>query len=140
MITDDDDERLLVAPLRARARAQHLLARARAGCEAALISCAADDVAVGEPALGGFAREELELVLRRQALVFNHGLLSYPFVTTELSIVVAVTGAAPRADDHYEVGAYSLITRLDGAVVDDTLALTETRAELVARGLLAARA
>jgi hypothetical protein len=102
----------LVAGLAALAAAQNLRARAFEGCAEWLRE------GDGPDARGGWAVEEIEPRFARCCLVFDHGILNYPFVETRLELGVRdERGVYLR--DFRPIGHYRLITRLDGTADDD---------------------
>jgi hypothetical protein len=109
-----------VAAMRALADRHDLRRRAEASCRECLRSAAA------EGDLAGLAPEDIQAVFERVALVFDHGVLSHPFVETRFGLYVAdpvagwFRGLRP-------VGHYRLITRLDGTDEDDYLVLDQQR-------------
>jgi hypothetical protein len=69
---------------------------------------------------------DIQIVFERCAIVFDHGILSYPFVETRLGLYVAdLTGVYFRG--LRPIGHYRLITRLDGTTDDDYFVLDEQR-------------
>jgi hypothetical protein len=106
----------VVAALRNLAQAQGLRRRAEETCREWLRTAAE------EGDLGELALEKIELHFERCALVFDHGILSYPFVETRLGLYV------PDPNGVYfrglrPIGHYRLITGLDGVVDDDYFVL-----------------
>jgi hypothetical protein len=107
-----------VAAMLVLAATHELRQRAEAGCRAWLAGAAED----GE--LGGRTPEEIEVVFERCALVFDHGVLSYPFIETRFGLYFSdSTGVVFRG--LWPVGHYRLITLLDGTDDDDYLVLDE---------------
>jgi len=110
----------VVAAMLGLAEAQDLRRRAEAACRQWLRT--ADE----EGDLGGLSPGDIQVVFERCALVFDHGVLSYPFVETRLGMYVAdpsgvyFRGLRP-------VGHYRLITLLDGTADDDYFVLDEPR-------------
>ena len=106
----------IVSALLTLAESQKLRHRAEETCREWLRS------ASEEGDLGGWSLEEIELHFERCALVFDHGILSYPFVETRLGLYVAdSTGVCFRG--LRPVGHYRLITLLDGTDDDDYFVL-----------------
>jgi len=119
----------LIEELRRLAESQRLERRALEACDTALAALAAED---GH--LSGFDRSEVILRVARQALVFEHALLSYPFVEVQVGLYVAAKPPSIYLFDLIPVGCYRLITTLDGETDDDYLEFTETKEQLLAYG------
>lgn len=109
-----------VAVMLALADAHDLRRRAEASCRECLRSADA------EGDLAGLAPADLQVVFERAALVFDHGILSHPFVETRLGLYVADPDAG-WSRELRPVGHYRLITRLDGTDEDDYLVLDPQR-------------
>ena len=62
-----------------------------------------------------FTYEEVQMNFKMQRFAFRHARLSYPYIDTTLTLVVR----------NLQVGTYSLITDLDGSVIDDHLDLPD---------------
>lgn len=109
-----------VAAMLELANAQDLRQRAEASCRQWLrLSANGGD-------LGGLSLADIQMVFERCALVFDHGILSYPFVETRLGLYVAdPTGMYFRG--LRPVGHYRLITLLDGTADDDYFVLDEQK-------------
>ena len=106
----------IVSELLALAESQNLRRRADEMCKVWLRS------ANEEGELCGWSIEEIELHFERCSLVFEHGILSYPFVETRLGLYVAdTTGVFFRG--LRPIGHYRLITLLDGTDNDDYFVL-----------------
>jgi len=76
--------------------------------------------------LPGLSPEDVRIEFERCALVFDHGILSYPFVETKLGMYVTdPTGVFFRG--LRPIGHYRLITLLDGTDDDDYFLLDDTR-------------
>lgn len=108
-----------IAALGALANAHDLRLRAEELCQQWLRSSAE----AGD--LGRRSPTDVQVVFERCALVFDHGVLSYPFVETRFGLYV------PDPSGIYfcglrSVDRYRLITRLDGTV-DDYFVLDEQR-------------
>jgi len=109
-----------VAAMIRLADAHHLRRRAEASCQQWLRSSAE------EGGLGRLSPADIQVVFERCALVFDHGILSYPFVETRLGLYVDdpsgvyFRGLRP-------IGHYRLITMLDGTADDDYFVLDEQR-------------
>jgi hypothetical protein len=102
------------------ANVHNLRQRAEASCQQWLRSSAQ------EGDLGELSLAEIQVVFERCALVFDHGILNYPFVETQLGLYVAdPTGVYFRG--LRPVGHYCLITLLDGTADDDYFVLDERR-------------
>lgn len=105
-------------------RNQKLIEHALKSCKENLDSCFKEDEEMGFKPLKGWKLEEIKMVFEKQSLVFKHGLLSYPYIDTQIGLYV---------DDHTKIfwndlcpiGNYSLITHLEGKVVDDYLVIDE---------------
>ena len=77
-----------------------------------------DGAESGSDGLNGWAIEEIEPHFASCSLVFDHGLLDYPFVDTRLTLHVRdASGSYHR--DLRTIGYYRLITLLDGTADDD---------------------
>lgn len=94
--------------------------RAEASCRDWLNSAAAD----GD--LDGVDPADIQTVFERAALVFDHGVLGYPFVETRFGLYVP-DPAAGWFRGLRPVGHYRLITRIDGTVEDDYFVLNKQR-------------
>jgi hypothetical protein len=106
----------VVAAMLALARDQDLPRRAEETCWVWLRS------AFEEGSLAGLSPADVRVEFERSALIFDHGLLNYPFVETGLGLdVTDSTGAYFR--DMRPIGQYRLITLLDGTVDDDYFVL-----------------
>jgi hypothetical protein len=114
----------LISSLQAWAAQHNLVEEALAACRQSLINCAAEDIEVDEPPLNGWPIDDLLLRFRRHALIFQHGLLSYPFVETSIAICIADTTGGYRNNERL-IGSYRLILHLDGTVDDDYLELDD---------------
>ena len=109
-----------VAAMLALADTHDLRRQAEASCRQCLRSSAEE----GE--LGGLSLADVQVLFERCALVFDHGVLSYPFVETRLGLYVPdPTGVYFRG--LRPIGHYRLITLLDGTAVDDYFVLDEQR-------------
>ncbi len=101
----------MVTALASLAATQNLRGRAFEGCSKWL-----NDAAGG--GLGGWAVGEIVPHFKSCSLVFDHGLLAYPFVETRLELCVReASGIFLR--DLRPIGYYRLITLLDGTPDDD---------------------
>ena len=109
-----------VATMLGLADAHDLRRRAEASCWQWLRSSAE------EGGLGGLSPADIQMVFERCALVFDHGILSYPFVETRLGLYVA-DPAGVYFRGLRPVGHYRLITLLDGTTDDDYFELDEQR-------------
>ncbi|OWK42418.1 hypothetical protein [Fimbriiglobus ruber] len=106
-----------VAAMLTLADAHDLRRRAEASCHEWLRSSAE------EGDLSELALADTQIVFERCALVFDHGILSYPFVETRLGLYVPdATGVYFRG--LRPVGHYRLITLLDGTADDDYFVLS----------------
>jgi hypothetical protein len=101
----------LIPALAALASTQNLRGRAYEGCGEWLRDGSGDD-------LGGWSAEEIEPHFRSCSLVFDHGFLDYPFVSTLLELCIPDTSGVCFRNLRV-IGSYRLITRLDGTVDDD---------------------
>jgi hypothetical protein len=100
----------LVAAVAALAATHDLRRRAFDGCRGWMRQSAGD--------VRGWSPDEIELHFHACSLVFEHGLLSYPFLDTRLGLYVR-DDSGVYLDDLRPVGHYRLITRLDGSADDD---------------------
>ena len=116
--------------LRRLAQSQRLVERAFENCSEYLRNLAADDQEAGVEPLSGFQLAEIRLEFERQALVFAHGILAYPFVETLIGLYVSAKDRT-HFPDQVPIGTYRFITMPDGEVDDDYLELTETKERLV---------
>jgi hypothetical protein len=66
-----------------------------------------------------FGYDDLRIEFKFQALAYRHAMLNYPYIDTTLALI---------AGDR-DIGYFSLITGLDGSVIDDYLVLDELRSE-----------
>lgn len=64
---------------------------------------------------------DVQIVFERTALVFEHGILNYPFVETQFGLYVP--GSSVWFQGLRPIGHYRFITRVDGTVDDDYLVL-----------------
>jgi len=109
-----------VAAMLILADRHELRSRAEASCRECVLSAAA------EGDLAGLILEDVQAIFDWSALVFDHGILSHPFVETRFGMYVAdpvghwFRGLRP-------IGHYRFITRLDGEVEDDYFILDEPR-------------
>lgn len=104
----------LVAALAALASQQNLRSQAVEGCDKWLRAGAEE----GADGLGGWAAEEIVPRFASCSLVFEHGILDYPFIETRLELYVQDdSGVCFR--DLRPIGYYRLITLLDGTADDD---------------------
>ena len=110
----------LVAALRALANAQQLRQQAEDSCRTWMKNCAAD----GD--MEGWSPDEIELHFERCALVFDHGILSYPFIETKLGLYVRDPGGF-MLGGLLPIGHYRLITFLDGTAEDDYFVLDKDK-------------
>jgi len=97
-----DAFRGLIDRLRQLAAEQDLIERARAGC-AEWFRNGPEDLP--------YALGDVRLEFASHTLCFRNAVVSYPYVETRLALFVG----------DREVGAYRLITRLDGTAADDYL-------------------
>lgn len=104
----------LVATLKAQAVAQNLRERAFDGCRQWI----RDGTEEGTDGLGGWSAEEIEVHFDSCSVVFDHAILSYPYVDTRLGLYVR-DGTGFYSRDLRPIGYYRLITFLDGRVDDD---------------------
>lgn len=104
----------LVADLTALVSRQSLRGRAFEGCSKWLHDPEND----GPGGLSGRAAGEILPRFKSSSLVFDHGLLSHPFVETRLDLCVRDTSGT-ALNDLRPVCYYRLITLLDGTVDDD---------------------
>jgi hypothetical protein len=108
----------VVAAMLSLATTHNLRQRAEESCRTCL------RIAAEEGDLGDRSPEDIELVFERCALVFDHGVLSYPFIETRIGLYVPdPTGVYFRG--LRPVGHYRLITLLDGTDDDDYFVLDE---------------
>ncbi len=109
-----------VAAMLGLADAHDLRRRAEATCRQWLrVSAAEGDLGVLSPA-------DIQVVFERCSLVFDHGILSYPFLETRLGLYVAdPSGLCFRG--LRPVGHYRLITLLDGTEDDDYFVLEKLK-------------
>jgi hypothetical protein len=105
-----------IAAMLALAEAHDLRRRAEENCRKWLRTAAE------EGDLGSRTVEEIRLVFERCALVFDHGVLSYPFVETRLGLYLDDPGGV-RFRGLRPIGHYRLITLLDGTDDDDYFVL-----------------
>ena len=87
-----------------------------------MIVYAKEDEALGLKPLHGWDMEFIQLHVDKRSLVFNHGMLSYPYMDTQIGLYVE--------DPSYHknlkpIGHYRLITTLDGKIDDDYFVLEE---------------
>ena len=115
------DPEQIVAALRALVESQRLRHEAEEGCRTSMKNCAND----GD--LEGWSPDEIEIRFERCALVFDHGIWSYPFVETKLGLYVR-DPAGYLHDGLFPIGHYRLITLLDGTVIDDYFVLEKDKA------------
>ncbi|AWM35966.1 hypothetical protein C1280_02365 [Gemmata obscuriglobus] len=66
------------------------------------------------------------MVFERCALVFEHGILNYPFVETRLGLYVPDPSAV-YFQGRRSIGHYRLITLLDGTTDDDYFILDDPK-------------
>src|SRR5436305_11754687 len=101
-----------------------IVEKALENCKVSLANCAEEDKQIGEQPLKGWELEQIRLEFDKQSLVFKHGILSYPYIDTEIGLYVDdPEGIYFR---HLKpIGSYRLITTLDGEVNDDYLVLDE---------------
>jgi hypothetical protein len=105
-----------VAAMLALAEAHDLRRRAEETCRKWL------QTAAEEGDLGSRTVEEVRVVFERCALVFDHGVLSYPFLETRLGLYLDdPDGAWFRG--LRPIGHYRLVTLLDGKDDDDYFVL-----------------
>ena len=109
-----------VGEMLALAVTHDLRRRAEASCRMGLSS---PDL---EAELVGLTPADIQIVFERCTLVFDHGMLSHPFVETRLGLYV------PDPSGLYfrglrPIGHYRLITLLDGTDEDDYLVLDQPR-------------
>ena len=109
-----------VAAMLGLADAHNLRRRAEESCREWLRSSAE------EGDLGELSLSDIQVVFERCALVFDHGVLVYPFVETRLGLYVPdPSGVCFRG--LRPIGHYRLITLLDGTADDDYFVLDEPR-------------
>jgi hypothetical protein len=76
----------------------------------------------------GWKLNEIKLELDKQSLIFRHGVLSYPFIVTQIGLYIEepesfyFRGLKP-------IGTYKLIVRFDGEVDDDYLIIDDESIE-----------
>ena len=92
------------------------------GCRKSMIVCAKEDEALGLKPLHGWDMESIQLHFDKQSLVFNHGILSYPHLDTQIGLYVENPF---YHKDLKPIGHYRLITTLDGKIDDDYFVLEE---------------
>ena len=112
----------LVVALATLAVNQDLRRRAFDGCREWL----SEDAGAGPSGLGGWSAEEIEAHFGYCSLVFDHGLLGYPFVDTRLDLYVQ-DGSGMYIRGLRPVGYYRLITRLDGTPDDDYFVIESSK-------------
>lgn len=105
-------------------RNQKLIEQALESCKKSLDSCFKEDEEMGFKPLKGWRLEEIKMVFEKQSLVFKHGILSYPYIDTQIGLYVD-DSTKIYWNDLCPIGCYRLITHLEGEVDDDYLVLDE---------------
>jgi hypothetical protein len=101
---------------------------ALASCRQALENYVRESEELGEVPLDGYSIDEIQFRLDKMSLVYNHGVLNYPFVDTQIGLYLdAPAGTHFRGID--PIGCYRLIITLDGQVDDDYLEIDEVASD-----------
>jgi hypothetical protein len=109
---------------------QDLIKEAFDSCWTNLHNCATEEAEMfptmntGIDIIRGWKLSEVKLELDHQSLIFKHGILSYPFVLTQIGLYIE----KPKScyfRDLKPIGTYRLIVRIDGEVDDDYLIIDE---------------
>ena len=109
---------------------QHLIENTFDSCKISLQNSAVEDAELfpamntGIDIICGWKLSEIKLEFDYQSLVFKHGILSYPYIDTQIGLYI------DRPESCYfrdlkQIGTYRLIVRLDGEVDDDYLIMDD---------------
>jgi hypothetical protein len=109
---------------------QNLIEKAIECCKASLQNCSIEEAELfstmntGAGVLRGRQIDDIQLHFDKQSLVFKHGVLSCPYIDTQIGLYVAdPKGLYFR--DLEPIGIYRLIVTLDGEIDDDYLVLDD---------------
>lgn len=108
---------------------QKLIEQTFACCKTGLANCIEEDLEIGIEPLRGWKLDEIKIVFEKQALIFKHGTLSYPYIDTQLGLYVHIP-ESDYWDDLYQIGTYRLITHPDGTIDDDYLVIDERSGDI----------
>ena len=108
----------IVQQLQEWSQQQDLIAEAIKSCHISLQNWEKDDKEIG--LIARWKVSDIQLHFDHQELVFNHDVLSYPYVSTQIGLYVAAYSKGWFRDLE-PIGRYQLITTLDGQVSDDYL-------------------
>ena len=108
--------------LESRLDMQRLIDEAIENCKVSLVNSAQDDLGVNEVPLKGWRLEQIQIRFHKQSLVFKHGVLSYPYIDTQIGLYVE-DDSGVYLEGLKSIGHYRMITLLDGRADDDYLVL-----------------
>jgi hypothetical protein len=109
---------------------QNLVDKAIESCKVSLYNCAVEEAELfpmmdtNVDILNGWKISDIQLNFDKQSLVFKHGILSYPYIDTQIGLYVSDQKGSYFRDLKL-IGTYRHIVTLDGEVDDDYLVLDD---------------
>lgn len=119
----------IIRKLEAWSEEQNLVDKAIESCKVSLYNCAVEEAELfpmmdtSVDILNGWKISDIQLNFDKQSLIFKHGILSYPYIDTQIGLYVSAQEGYFRGLKL--IGTYRRIVTLDGKVDDDYLVLDD---------------